>query len=341
MSADTTQAADMTDEAQGFEPERRARALIEALPYIRRFRGSVVVVKYGGHAMTDPALAGSFARDIVLVRSVGLQPVVVHGGGPQIGEHLARLGMQSEFRDGLRITDAETLDVARMVLVGKVGRDIVGAVNANGGTAVGLSGEDGGLVTAEPRDPELGFVGEVARVDPRIIEGLLAEEIIPVVSSIGADSHGQAYNINADTMAAALAGALGAAKAVYLTDVPGLLLDASDESSLVSRATVAEVEAMIASGAVTGGMIPKARACTDAVRQGAVSAHMLDGRIPHAVLLELFTDAGIGTMITSDTEAGGAASFVTEAGGAASAGTVAAVGANAGEAFDETGEEQP
>ena len=337
MSADTTQAPDRSDGAPGFEPERRARALIEALPYIRRFRGSVVVVKYGGHAMTDPALADSFARDIVLVRSVGLQPVVVHGGGPQIGQHLARLGKKSEFRDGLRITDAETLDVARMVLVGKVGRDIVGAVNANGGTAVGLSGEDGGLVTAEPRDPELGFVGEVAGVDPRIIEGLLAEEIIPVVSSIGADGHGQAYNINADTMAAALAGALGAAKAVYLTDVPGLLADASDESSLVNRATVAEVEAMISSGAVTGGMIPKARACVDAVRQGAGSAHMLDGRIPHAVLLELFTDAGIGTMITSDKEAGGAAS----------AGTVAAVVGTAAEETeeteeaDETGEDQP
>ena len=285
----------------GFEPERRARALVEALPYIRRFRGAVVVVKYGGHAMTDPGLAASFARDIVLVQAVGLHPVVVHGGGPQIGEHLRKLGKQSEFRDGLRVTDAETLEVARMVLVGKVGRDIVGAINANGGSALGLSGEDGRLVTAVPRDPALGFVGDVAEVDPGVIERLLAEEIVPVVSSIGADAAGQAYNINADTMAAALAGALGAAKAVYLTDVPGLLADADDESSLVSRASVAEVEAMIASGAVSGGMIPKARACVDAVQQGAGSAHMLDGRIPHAVLLELFTDAGIGTMITQHT----------------------------------------
>ena len=290
-----------TEPGPGFEPERRARALVEALPYIRRFRGAVVVVKYGGHAMTDPALAHSFARDIVLVRSVGLQPVVVHGGGPQIGEHLSRLGKQSEFRDGLRVTDAETLDVVRMVLVGKVGRDIVGAINANGGAAVGLSGEDGGLVTAVPRSPELGFVGDVAHVNPHIIERLLAEEIIPVVSSIGADAAGQAYNINADTMASALAGALRAAKAVYLTDVPGLLADASDRSSVVSRATVAEVEALIGSGAVSGGMIPKAWACVEAVRRGAGSAHMLDGRIPHAVLLELFTDAGIGTMITEGT----------------------------------------
>ena len=271
---------------------------MEALPYIRQFRGAVVVVKYGGHAMTDAALAASFARDIVLVRSVGLRPVVVHGGAPQIGEHLRKLGKQTEFRDGLRVTDAETLEVARMVLVGKVGRDIVSAINANGGAALGLSGEDGRLVTAAPRDPELGFVGDIASVNPSVIERLVAEQIIPVVSSIGADASGQAYNINADTMAAALAGALGAAKVVYLTDVPGLLADPADTSSLVSRATVDEVEAMIASGAVSGGMIPKAGACVDAVLQGAGSAHMLDGRMPHAVLLELFTDAGIGTMIT-------------------------------------------
>ena len=285
-----------------FEPERRARALVEALPYIRRFRGAVVVVKYGGHAMIDPALAASFARDIVLVRAVGLHPVVVHGGAPQIGEHLRRLGKESEFRDGLRVTDAETLEVARMVLVGKVGRDIVSAINANGGAALGLSGEDGRLVTAVPRDPALGFVGDVAAVNPALLERLVTREIVPVVSSIGADEGGQAYNINADTMAAALAGALGAAKVVYLTDVPGLLADPADPSSLVSRASVTEVEAMIDSGAVSGGMIPKAQACVDAVRQGAGSAHMLDGRIPHAVLLELFTDAGIGTMINQNAE---------------------------------------
>ncbi|MXV97446.1 MAG: acetylglutamate kinase [Acidimicrobiaceae bacterium] len=302
MSRETTHAPDPADGTHGFEPERRARALVEALPYIRRFRGAVVVVKYGGHAMTDPELAASFARDIVLVRAVGLHPVVVHGGGPQIGEQLARMGKQSEFRDGLRVTDADTLDVARMVLVGKVGRDIVSAINASGGAALGLSGEDGRLVTAVPRDPALGFVGDIASVNPSVIQRLVAEQIIPVVSSIGADAGGQAYNINADTMAAALAGALGAAKVVYLTDVPGLLADPADPSSLVSRASVTEVEAMIESGAASGGMIPKAQACVDAVRQGAGSAHMLDGRIPHAVLLELFTDAGIGTMITQNTE---------------------------------------
>lgn len=289
-----------SEDQSGFEPERRARALVEALPYIRRFRGSVVVVKYGGHAMVDADLAASFARDVVLVRAVGLRPVVVHGGAPQIGEHLRKLGKPTVFRDGLRVTDAETLEVARMVLVGKVGRDIVNAINSGGGSALGLSGEDGRLVTAVPRDPALGFVGDVAAVDPSVVQRLLDTETVPVVSSIGADTAGQAYNINADTMAAALAGALGAAKVVYLTDVPGLMADPEDPESLVSRATVAEVEAMIASGAVSGGMIPKARACVDAVRQGAGSAHMLDGRVRNAVLLELFTDVGIGTMITED-----------------------------------------
>ncbi|MYJ82396.1 MAG: acetylglutamate kinase [Acidimicrobiaceae bacterium] len=312
MSPEMAHTQDPADASPGFEPERRARALVEALPYIRRFRGAVVVVKYGGHAMADAELAASFARDVVLVRAVGLRPVVVHGGGPQIGEHLARMGKQSEFRDGLRVTDADTLDVARMVLVGKVGRDIVSAINASGGAALGLSGEDGRLVTAVPRDPALGFVGDVASVDPSVIERLVAEQIIPVVSSIGADAGGQAYNINADTMAAALAGALGAAKVVYLTDVPGLLADPADPSSLVSRATVGEVEAMIDSGAVSGGMIPKAQACMDAVLQGAGSAHMLDGRIPHAVLLELFTDAGIGTMITKGSAGAGSVGASTQ-----------------------------
>lgn len=285
---------------RGFEPDRRARTLVEALPYIQRFRDSVVVVKLGGHAMTDPALTSSFGQDVMLLRSVGLRPVVVHGGGPQIGEHLARLGLVSEFRDGLRVTDADTLEVVRMVLVGKVGRDIVAAINVHGAGAVGLSGEDGRLVTAIPRDPALGFVGDVARVDPTVIERLLNENMIPVVSSIGADADGQAYNINADTMAAALAGALRAEKVVYLTDVAGLLADVDDPNSILARVTAAEMEALIGDGTVSGGMVPKARACVDAIRAGCGSAHLLDGRIPHAVLLELFTDAGIGTMVTAD-----------------------------------------
>jgi len=289
---------------RGFSPERRAGALIEALPYIQRFRGAVVVVKFGGNAMVDPELSQSFAADMVLLRSVGLRPVVVHGGGPQIGSLLARLGKETEFVDGLRVTDAETLDVARMVLVGKVGRDIVGAINVHGAYAVGLSGEDGGLITAAARDEALGFVGDVVSVQPGIIERLLAEDMIPVVSTIGADADGQAYNINADTVAGAIAESIGAEKLVYLTDIEGVRRDVADAASLIrpviARADVDELRAAIADGSIGGGMIPKVRACIDAVEAGAASAHMLDGRIPHVVLLELFTDAGIGTMVTND-----------------------------------------
>ncbi len=283
---------------RGFAPTQRAGALVEALPYIQRFRGAIVVVKFGGNAMIDTSLAATFAEDVVLLRSVGLMPVVVHGGGPQIGDLLRRLGKETRFVDGLRVTDQETLDVARMVLVGKVGRDIVGAINVHGAYAVGLSGEDGGLITATPRDESLGFVGNVESIQPGIIHRLLAENMIPVISTIGADASGQAYNINADTVAGALAGALGAEKLVYLTDVPGLLTDIDDPASIVARASVAQLEAMIADGTIKGGMIPKVRACMEAVLSGAASAHMLDGRIPHVLLLELFTDAGIGTMVT-------------------------------------------
>lgn len=287
-----------TVDDRGFEPERRAHALIEALPYIERFRGAIVVVKFGGNAMVDPDLSRSFAEDIVLLRSVGLKPVVVHGGGPQIGNLLDKLGKKSEFRDGLRVTDAETLDVARMVLVGKVGRDIVGAINVHGAYAVGLSGEDGGMIRAEVRDPALGFVGDIVAVNPNIVERLLAEEMIPVISTIGSDTEGQAYNINADTVAGALAGALRAEKAVYLTDVPGLLADVDEAASIIGQSTVSELRSLIADGTIAGGMIPKVTACIHAVESGAAAAHMLDGRVPHVLLLELFTDAGIGTKIT-------------------------------------------
>ena len=260
-----------------------------------------MVVKFGGNAMVDDELARTFAEDVVLLRSVGLKPVVVHGGGPQIGDLLARLGKESEFRDGLRVTDGETLDVARMVLVGKVGRDIVGQINVHGAYAVGMSGEDGGLIVAEVRDPDLGYVGDIVEVNPGIVERLLAEDLIPVVSSIGAERSGQALNINADTVAGALGGALGAEKVVYLTNVPGLLTDVDDPASLVTRATVEDLEQAIGDGTISGGMVPKVESCIDAVKAGAASAHMLDGRVPHVLLLELFTDAGIGTMITSTT----------------------------------------
>ncbi len=301
-SAQTTADLDAIVAARGFSPEHRASVLVEALPYIQRFHGAVVVVKFGGHAMTDPDLSRTFAQDVVLLRSIGLKPVVVHGGGPQIGSLLERLGKTSEFRDGLRVTDAETLDVARMVLVGKVGRDIVGAINVHGAQAVGLSGEDGGLITAAPRHESLGFVGDVVSIQPGIVNRLLSEEMIPVVSTIGSDGKGQAYNINADTVAGALAGSLGAEKVVYLTDVPGLLTDIDDPSSIVARSNVADLEEMIENGTISGGMIPKVRACIEAVESGAKTAHMLDGRIPHVLLLELFTDAGIGTMVVKDLE---------------------------------------
>jgi acetylglutamate kinase len=288
--------------ARGFSPEQRAQALIEALPYIQRFQGAVIVVKLGGNAMVDPDLFRTFAQDIVLLRSVGLQPVVVHGGGPQIGALLNRLGIESEFRDGLRVTDAETLDVARMVLVGKVGRDIVAALNAQGAAAVGISGEDAGLILAAARDTELGFVGDVVGVKVDIIHRLLHERFIPVISTIGSDRTGQAYNINADTVASALAGALAAEKVIYLTDIAGLLTDVDDPSSIVARTSVSELHQLKDSGAIGGGMVPKVQACIDAVAGGAGSAHMLDGRIPHVLLLELFTDHGIGTMVTADPE---------------------------------------
>ncbi len=285
---------------RGFSPELRTRALIEALPYIQRFRDSVVVVKLGGNAMVDPDLFKTFAKDIVLLRSVGLQPVVVHGGGPQIGALLQRLGKESEFRDGLRVTDAETLDVARMVLVGKVGRDIVAALNAQGGAAVGISGEDAGLILAAARAAELGYVGDVVGVKVDIVHRLLHERFIPVISTIGSDARGQAYNINADSVAAALAGALEAEKVIYLTDIAGLLLDVGDPTSIIARTSVRHLGQLKARGVISGGMVPKVQACIDAVNGGAESAHMLDGRIPHVLLLELFTDAGIGTMVTSD-----------------------------------------
>jgi len=280
-------------------PADKAAVLAEALPYIRRFWGKVVVVKYGGAAIGDADALALFAQDVVLMRSVGMRPVVVHGGGPQIGELMARLGKEPQFVDGLRVTDAETLDIARMVLVGKVNRDIVAAVNVHGALAVGLSGEDGGLITATPRDPRLGFVGDVAAVNPSIIERLLAQELIPVVATIGVDTAGQAYNINADTAAGEIAAALPAEKLVYLTDVEGLRKRRDDPSTLISSLSVDELEGLVETGAVGEGMIPKAASCSRAVRAGVGHAHILDGRAPHALLLEVFTHEGIGTMVSA------------------------------------------
>ncbi|MGC8463876.1 MAG: acetylglutamate kinase [Acidimicrobiales bacterium] len=284
----------------------RAATLVEALPYIRKFWGQVVVVKYGGNvlrpkdgdAVDESTALASFAEDIVLLRSVGMLPVVVHGGGPQIGELMARVGKEARFLDGLRVTDAETIDLVRMVLVGKVNRDIVRAVNVHGALAVGLSGEDANLINAEARSAELGFVGDVVSVDPLIVHQVLAQGLIPVVATIGTDGSGQALNINADAAAGALAAALEAAKLVYLTDVEGVRAVADDPTTLLRRVTSDQLDELVASGAATAGMVPKVESCARAVRGGVGRAHVLDGRVPHALLLEVFTDEGVGTMVT-------------------------------------------
>ena len=278
----------------------KAAVLVEALPYIRRFAGQVVVIKYGGNALAgasdDDALA-LFAQDVVLMRQVGMRPVVVHGGGPQISELMQRLGKEPEFRNGLRVTDAETVDIARMVLTGQVNPQLVSAINVHGPLAVGVSGQDAGMIRAVARDVALGFVGDVVGINPMILQGLLDEGFVPVVATIGTDDAGQAYNINADTVAGAIAEALGAEKLVYLTDIEGLRRVVDDAASLIRQTTPDELDALMADGTIAGGMIPKVESCTHAVRNGVGRAHILDGRIPHVLLLEIFTDAGIGTMV--------------------------------------------
>lgn len=281
-------------------PESRAAVLIEALPYIRRFADKVVVVKYGGNALAGASEADAlalFAEDIVLMRLIGLKPVVVHGGGPQISALMTRLGKTTEFRDGLRVTDAETVDIARMVLSGQVNPQIVAAINVHGRFAVGVSGEDATLITASAKDPELGFVGDVEKINPGILQRLLDDEFVPVVATIGVDASGQAYNINADTVAGAIAEALGAEKLVYLTDIEGLRRIVTDAESLIRQTTPDELDELMNDGTIAGGMIPKVESCVHAVRNGVKRAHILDGRIPHVLLLELFTDSGIGTMV--------------------------------------------
>lgn len=285
-----------------------AHVLVEALPYIRRFAGKTVVVKYGGNALagtSDHDALALFAEDIVLMHLVGIRPVVVHGGGPQISSLMARLGKTTEFRDGLRVTDSETVDIARMVLIGQVNPQLVTAINLHGDYAVGVSGEDAGLIKAAARDERLGFVGDVTAINPGILHGLIADEFIPVVATIGTDQYGQAFNINADAVAGAIAEALPAEKLVYLTDIDGLRRNVADAASLIGQITADDLEALVADGTITGGMIPKVASCVQAVRGGVDRAHILDGRIAHVLLLELFTDSGIGTMV-SDTPANAA-----------------------------------
>ena len=281
------------------EPSVSVTTLLEALPYIREFHGRTVVIKYGGAAMRDEGLREGFATDVVLLKYVGLNPVIVHGGGPEITTYMERLGMEVRFVEGVRVSDPDTVEVAKMVLLGKVNSDIVSRLNRHGQPAVGLSGEDGTLfeVRPHPDADRVGFVGVVERVDVDVLNHI-AEDYIPVVASAGTDREGNSYNVNADAAAGKVAAALRAYKAIFLTDVPGWLADPADPRSLISRAGAEEVEAAL--GEVEGGMRPKLGACVEAIRGGVSSAHIVDGRRPHSPLLELFTDAGIGTMVTAE-----------------------------------------
>ncbi|HEY1077484.1 MAG TPA: acetylglutamate kinase [Fontimonas sp.] len=275
-----------------------ARVLTEALPYIRRFAGKTIVVKYGGNAMKDDTMIASFARDIVLMKAVGMNPVVVHGAGPQIGAHLERLGKKSEFIEGMRVTDDETMDVVEMMLGGLVNKAVVSALNQQGGRAVGLTGKDGGLIRARKMllksGQDIGQVGEVEKIDPRVINHLESGGFIPVIAPVGAGEHGEAYNINADVAAGKIAAVLQAEKIIFLTNAPGVL---DKQNEILTGLTVPQVEDLILDGTIHGGMVPKVRYALDAVNSGVKSAHIIDGRIEHSVLLELFTDAGIGTLI--------------------------------------------
>lgn len=286
-----------------------ARVLTEALPYIQKFSGKTIVVKFGGNAMVSEELKNSFARDIVLMKSVGINPVVVHGGGPQINELLAKLNIKSEFVDGLRVTDSATMDVVEMVLGGTVNKNIVSLINHNGGRAMGLTGKDGQLIKAKkkslvrhtpdmkaPEIIDIGHVGEITSIDKRAIDMLIASDFIPVVAPIGVGDDGASYNINADTVAGALAQALNAEKLILLTNVAGLM---DKQGKVLTGLSLQKVNALIADGTVTGGMLPKIQCALDAIAGGAHSAHIIDGRVNHAVLLEIFTNSGVGTLITA------------------------------------------
>lgn len=278
----------------------RVRILSEALPYIQQFSGRTVVVKYGGAAMKDSSLKDKVIRDIVFLSCVGVRPVVVHGGGPEINTWLDKLGIEPQFKNGLRVTDAPTMDVVEMVLVGRVNKELVSLINQAGGLAVGLCGKDANLITARPVDDEgIGFVGEVTSVNAGLVESLVSSGYVPVISSVATDEAGQAYNINADTVAGEIAAALGAEKLILLTDTPGILEDYRDSSSLFTKLDIQQARDLIGKEIVSGGMIPKVNCCVRSLAQGVRAAHIIDGRIPHALLLEIFTDRGIGSMIVA------------------------------------------
>ena len=282
------------------EDATRVRVLSEALPYIQKFTGRTVVVKYGGAAMKDGSLKEGVIRDLVFMSCVGIRPILVHGGGPEINSWLEKLGIEPQFKDGLRVTDAATMDVVEMVLVGRVNKEIVSLIDRSGGNAVGLCGKDGKLIVARPDGREgIGFVGEVSSVNVNILNTLVKSGYIPVVSSVAADENGQAYNINADTVAGEIAAALGAEKLILMTDTPGLMRNFRDPDTLIRQLDIPGARALIDDGTVSGGMIPKLTCCVRSLAQGVKAAHIIDGRLPHSLLLEIFTDNGIGSMIVS------------------------------------------
>lgn len=280
------------------EEAQRVRILSEALPYIQKFAGRTIVIKYGGAAMKDQALKTQVIRDVVFLSCVGMRPIIVHGGGPEINSWLGKLGIEPQFKNGLRVTDSDTMDVVEMVLVGRVNKELVALINQAGGSAIGICGRDGNLISARPRGEEgIGFVGEVSAINPQLLESLINAGHVPVISTVASDETGQAYNINADTVAGEIAASLGAEKLILLTDTVGLLKDYTDPSSLITHLSIAEARSLIAEGIVQGGMIPKVQCCIRSLAQGVRAAHIIDGRIPHSILLEIFSDEGIGSMI--------------------------------------------
>ncbi len=283
---------------ESFTNQQRAEVLVQALPYIKQYSGKIVVVKYGGNAMTSAQLKQQVMEDVVLLWLTGVKVVLVHGGGPEINELMDRLGKKPEFVDGLRVTDAETVDIVRMVLAGKINKSLVALLGAKGGSAIGLSGVDAGLIEARQKDPRLGFVGEVTRINTAPVTDLLDRGYIPVISTVGCGEGGEAYNINGDTAAACIAGALGAERLIMLTDIAGVLKDPEDPSTLIPEISTSEAEKLFGDGVISGGMIPKVECCIRAINEGVKKVIIMDGRVPHSILMELFTDEGAGTMFT-------------------------------------------
>ena len=282
---------------KNFSNAERAQVLVQALPYIRRYTGKIVVVKYGGNAMVNEQLKQQVMEDVVLLWLIGVKVVLVHGGGPEISQTMAALGKEAVFVDGLRVTDRETVDIVQMVLAGKINKTLVNLLEMHGGQAMGISGMDGRLIEAEMRDERLGFVGEVTKVNIAPVTDLLEKGYIPVISTLGCDRQGNAYNINGDTAAAHVAGALGAERLIMLSDIPGLLRDKDDPSTLIPELTITEAHALREQGVISGGMIPKVECCIQAIRQGVKKVIIMDGRVPHSILMELLTDEGAGTMV--------------------------------------------